>query len=429
MQILSNNPEIQSYSNAEGDFISGFLIGTKLNDANWKINKETGHDLIRQFEGTDFAIIPELIKTPLSKGGGGHYFGQDTLEDLLKGYGDNSHGKYHKVLGPYSYNDGTDDYYYNAIIKLRDSKAASELVKHGKQTWVPYSISPHIWPLEGNDDDIKRWKPVGGALVIKGAYGPQAVISKLCKGTAAACEKSLGGSHRHQEIGLILNEIARPEPKLCEKKDAELAETISSFCSKSASTQISMVESKADTATPNTPVVTTLSTAAEVAKPNSNPTVNAQDAITSAQLPTKVVTPEQFAEEKKRNAELEKQVKQLLEDKKVNTLNTMFGKIKDEKVREELVKEFTKRENVDELKQFLDRVYPILRASEQDEEEKDKDNGDQPPTAKAKSKGASSLPKEPELPKEDNTAESKAASVPVNKLREILRYQMSGGRA
>ena len=77
----------------------------------------------------------------------------------------------------------------------------------------------------------------------------------------------------------------------------------------------------------------------------------------------------------------------------------MFAKVKDEKAKEELIKEFSKRENVDELKQFLERVYPILRASEQDEEEKPamkkgrgRETGAQ--QQKAKSKGAS-LPTEP----------------------------------
>ena len=148
MQILAHNPEIESYSDASGEYIKGFLIGTKLNDANWKINKTTGHDLIKKFEGTDFAIIPELITKPLSEGGGGHYFGQDTKDDLIKGYAENSHGKYHKILGPYSYNDGTDDYFYNAIIKLRDSKAAAIMMELGPKLWEPFSVSPHIWPVK-----------------------------------------------------------------------------------------------------------------------------------------------------------------------------------------------------------------------------------------------------------------------------------------
>ena len=397
MQVLDHQPEITTYSDETGDYIRGFLIGTKRNDANWRINKETGHDQIKQFEGTDFAIIPELIKTPLSKGGGGHYFGTDTLEDLLKGYADNSHGRYHKILGPYSYNDGTDDYFYNAIIKLRDSKAAAVMMELGPKLWEPYSISPHIWPLEGPDNDIRRWTPIGGALVIKGAFGPQAVISKHCKGTAIQCEKSLGASTK------------------C--KDTECAEIISSFCSKTASTQISMPEATKDSATPQ---VTTLT--AEVA-PKPNATVNSQELITNAQI-TKVVTPEQFAEAEKRNQELEKQVTELRTKDKVNTLNNMFSKVKDEKAKEELIKKYSKADNVDQLKEFITEVYPILRASEE-EEKPAEDEGEKPKEQKAKSKGAS-LPAEPSIPKEET---SKAASVPVNKLQEILRFQMSGGRA
>ena len=424
MQLLDHAQDaaIESYSDETGNYVKGFLIGTKLNDARWAIDKKTGHDLVQKFVGTDFAIIPHLLNTPLSQGGGGHYFGHDTLDDLLKGYSENSHGKYHKVLGPYSYNDGTDDYFYNAIIKLRDSKAASELVKHGAQTWVPYSISPHIWPRQGPDADISDWIPIGGALVIKGAYGPQAVISKLCNGTAAACEKSLGASGA-DNITRVLNEVAKP----CEIKDGELAQTISSQVSKVASIQTYMPESKADTtSTSNTPVVTTLT--AEVAKPNSNSnaTVNAQDAITSAQIP-KVVTPEQFAEAEKQNAELKKQVEQLLNDKKINTLNNLFLKVKDEKVKDELIKKYTKFDNVDQIKEIITELYPILRASEEEEKPDEDKPANDTETKKAKGKSAS-LPKEPAIPKEE-TSESKAASIPVNKLKEILKFQMSAGRA
>lgn len=418
MQVLAHNPEIQTYSNEDGNFITGFLIGTKLNDANWRINKQTGHDLIRKFEGTDFAIIPQLITKPLSQGGGGHYFGQDTREDLLKGYAEHSHGKYHKVLGPYSYNDGTDDYFYNAIIKLRDSKAASELVKHGKETWVPYSVSPHIWPRAGPDSDIFDWEPIGGALVIKGAYGSQAVLSKMCKGTSAQCEKSLGASTDRKDIGLVLNEIAKP----CEVKDAEAAEIISSLVSKTASIQTSMPENKADT-TSNTPVVTTLT--AEVAKPNA--TVESQTAITNAAI-TKVVTPEQYSDLEKRFAEVEKQNKQLQEDKKMNTLNNLLSKVKDEKAKEELIKKYSKSENVDLVKEIINEWYPVLRASEEeDKEDKPAEDEDVQQAKKVKSKGASSsLPAEPVIPKDE---ESKAASIPVNKLQTIVQFRRSGGRA
>jgi len=403
VQILAHNPEVTSYSNDEGHFITGFLIGTKLNDARWAINKTTGHDNVKKFVGTDFAIIPELINKPLSEGGGGHYFGQDTRDDLLKGYADNSHGKITRVKGPYSYNDGTDDYYYNFDIKLRDSKAASVLLQNGANTWVPYSVSPHIWPLEGPEDNFTRWDPIGVALVIKGAYGPQAVISKMCKGTATQCEKSMAGSS-----------------STCQEKDTELAQIISSLVGKVASSPHTMPEGNKDSAT-NTPVVTTLT--ADVAKPNA--TVNAQEAITSAQI-TKVVTPEQHTELEKKFIEQEKIITELKNKDKLNTLNNLLVKSKDEKAKEELIKKYSKFDNVDQIKEIINDWFPVLKASEQEEDKpaEDKDAGEEKQLKKGK---AASLPKEPELPKEDT--ESKAASVPVNKLQEILRFRMSGGRA
>jgi len=168
----------------------------------------------------------------------------------------------------------------------------------------------------------------------------------------------------------------------------------------------------------NTPQVTTLT--AEVAKPNA--TVNAQEAITTATL-TKVVTPEQFAESEKEREELKKQVTELRTKDKLNTLNNMFVKVKDEKAKEELIKKYSKADNVDQLKEFITEVYPILRASE---EEKEEDNKEEPKVETKKGKAAS-LPKEPELPKEET--ESKAASVPVNKLQAIHQFINSGGRA
>jgi hypothetical protein len=418
--VLAQDPQLQTYSNEEGHFITGFLIGTKLNEAKWRVSPKTLHTQVQKFIGKDFAIIPKLIKTPLSKGGGGHYFGDDTPLDLLKGYAENSHGKYIRVKGPYSYNDGTDDYYYNFDAKLRDSKAAAVLIDLGPQLWVPFSHSPHIFPTSGPDDDIREFEAIGGALVIKGAYGPQAIISKLCQGTAAQCEKSLGAS---QPI------------TICEKKDTEIAEIISSLVSKSASSQHIMPDNKEGTAT-NTPQVTNLTV--DVATPKSNATVNSQEAVTNAQAQVpKFATPEEYAESEKKRLELEKQVTELSNWKRQTTASLMFSNVKDEKQREELVKKYSKYDNLDQLKEFLAEVYPILKASEEPEAEEDEQDkpkeGEQQEAKKAtttatKSKGAS-LPPEPQVAVKEETAESKAASVPVNKLQEILRHMNSRGRA
>jgi hypothetical protein len=428
VQVLTHNPEITTYANEDGHFITGFLIGTKPNEARWRISKKTGHDLVQKFIGRDFAIIPELIHTPLSQGGGGHYFGQDTKEDLLKGYADNSHGKFTRIKGPYNYNDGTDDYYYNFDVKLRDSKAAGVLFEHGPKTWVPYSVSPHIWPLAGPDDDITDWEPIGAALVIKGAYGPQAVISKHCKGTSAQCEKSLGASPVPTTSMTFAETELRgyDHPSLCEKKDAEIAEIISSLVSKSASSPISMTESNPKEA--SQPVVTELSKTttpqADVAKPNPTTTVESQLAVSNA---PKIVTAEEFAASEKEKAELKKQVTQLLNDKKNNALTSLvvdLGGTNDEKQKKEFVEKWFKKEiDADILREFYNDIKGVIaerrkKASDQgEEEEEEKDNGEKP--LKAKSKSAS-LPKEPDITTTSN--ESRAASAPVNKARMIGEF-------
>jgi len=412
MQVLAHNPEIQSYANEEGHFITGFLIGTKPNEARWRISKRTGHEMVQKFIGRDFAIIPELIKTPLSQGGGGHYFGQDTKEDLLKGYAEHSHGKYVRVKGPYSYNDGSDDYYYNFDVKLRDSKAAAALQQHGADTWVPFSHSPHIWPLAGPDDDIYDWEPIGGALVIKGAYGPQAVISKLCKGTAAQCEKSLGAATNKE----IIHEM-----------DTEIADFISSLVSKSASSQHIMTENKEISA----PVVTNLT--AEVAKPNT--TVDSQTAITNAQL-TRVVTAEEFQASEKEKAELKKQVTQLLNDKRNTELTNAlidFAGVTDEKRKAAFIEKWFKKEvDITILREFYNDIKTEIaerrkRASEAGEEEKEeeKEEGEKPTTATAKKSKGASLPPEPSLPKAE-TESSRTASIPVNKAKVIGNFMVGG---
>lgn len=435
MQVLDHQPDTRSWSDSSGHYIECYGIGTKYNEAKWKINKETGHEKVQKFPGHHFAVIPELIQKPLSEGGGGHYFGLDTKDDLLQGYAANSHGVIERLKGPYSYNDGTNDYFYNFVIKLRDSKAAAALVQHGANTWVPYSVSPHIWPISGPDHDIQDWEPIGAALVIKGAYGPQAIISKMCKGTAVQCEKSLGASsmtmkeaeERHYDhINNVMQGVSFE--KLCGQKDGELAEIITSLVSKSASIQTSMPENKE--ASP--PVVTELKTTT-VETPKPNTTVDSQMAITNAAQLSKVVTAEEFAASEKEKAELKKQVTQLLNDKKNNELTAVineFAGVSDEKRKTAFVEKWFKKEvDIAILKEFYNDIKTEIaerrkKASEQGEEEQEDEDNKDKPQVKAKSKSAS-LPKEPELPKE----ESKAASVPVNKLREIIQFQMSGGRA
>jgi hypothetical protein len=65
VEIVSTQPEL--FTTSEGNFFRSFLIGTKPNDANWFVRRETGHDKVKSALERDFAIIPELIQKPISE--------------------------------------------------------------------------------------------------------------------------------------------------------------------------------------------------------------------------------------------------------------------------------------------------------------------------------------------------------------------------
>lgn len=254
--------EVRSFSNDHGHFIETFLISTKRNDANWFIRPETGHEKVKTFQNRDFPIIPKLIQKPIKDGGGGHVKG--TRAEILKAYADASHGKIVKILGPYYYKDGTDDYYYRAITKLNDSRAAAALVEHGANTWIPYAVSPHIFVNEGSDlDGWHDWEGAGLCLVIKGAYGPQATITKMCKGTEAQCMNSLVAS-------------------TTETLDQTLAQIISSHISKIASSQQSDMSKPEQSS--NDALTNAQPPQQAAASPSTNTTVDPQRAITGEQV-------------------------------------------------------------------------------------------------------------------------------------------------
>ena len=228
--------------------IETFLISTKGNDANWKIDRETGHEKVKSFIGKDFSIIPELLFRPLEQGGGGHVFGPK--EQVLSTYAKNSHGKIVSLRGPYKYISDKadrltdDDYYYNAIVKLNDSRAASALLEHGNNTWVPFAVSPHIFINEegGGNDEVgwKDWSGAALALVIKGAYGNEAVVSKLCNGPHQACKMELLQRKASSTTDIVNEERRRLRELFSNDKpipsdDEITADLISSLVSRTAS--------------------------------------------------------------------------------------------------------------------------------------------------------------------------------------------------
>ena len=423
---------MEFHSDDTGHYITGFGISTKPADGDWSIDRETGHDIIPKFQGRHFAIIPELINTPIRLGGGGHYWGKDTLEDLLAGYEKHSHGIITNIRGPFYYNDGTKDYRYDFDIKLSGSKAAAALREHGARTWVPYSISPHVYHGPLAQPPYKQWEPIGAALVIKGGFGPEAVIRKLCTGTKEACEKSFSTS------------AVASSTSLCPTEDANVAEIISSYVSKSGSSKTEMPENKADTSTPVvTELVSQTTTKAEEVATKTNPTVDSQQALTNAgRQSTKLYTADEFEKLQKRLSELEESNTTLKNKDKLNTLNTIFAKVKDPKKKQELIDKYVKYDDVDRIRDIISEVYPVLKSSEEPEEpeeqEKENEEGETQAGKKKAAKGSKAgstkiLTPESSIPdkgtEKDKEGESKAASTAApNKAKEIADFLNSGGR-
>ena len=429
MQIL----EVPSLDNKEHT-IETFLISTKGNDANWKIDKETGHEKVKSFIGKDFSIIPELLFRPLEQGGGGHVFGP--RDYVLKKYADNSHGKIVELRGPFydgklvgqdrfTVNTGKDDYYYNAIVKLNDSRAASALLEHGNNTWVPFAVSPHIFINEegGGNDEVgwKDWSGAALALVIKGAYGNEAVISKLCNGPHKACKMEL--MQRKASIGeqFIQTDFYT---------DNQTANLITSLVSRSASTNsLTMVDT-----------TTKLSTEPEQPEKPDNGGGQGQEQQQQQMKiikDTEVIKPntEQInisADELNQLRETQKQFKEMQNERRDELLKEIFANADNEEQRNELIKEYSKLDltAVKGLKAFHDKISPLVANAtkkaiemelQQKKEEEAKKN-------KVNSNGRSasiSLRPEPKVEKEE---ESRAASSSkVDEVALLKKFMTNNG--
>jgi hypothetical protein len=392
--------DLRTFSNENGHFIEHFLISTRKNAANWFIRKETGHDNVKSFfkeGGRDFAILPELIQKPLSEGGGGHYKG--SRQEILNAYRNASHGKLWKPLGPFYYNDGTGDYYYRAITKLSDSRAASALFEHGKTTIIPYAVSPHIFVNKGSDyDGWMDWEGAGVNLVIKGAYGPEAIVTKYCNGAEAVCSKALGAS-------------VTADSEERKQQDEQLAQIITSHISKAASTPYIMSDPKT-VSYPNP----TGPPAQVISKTDTNPSTNKgienQNWTNHGDPNVKYIAGE-GEKVTISKAELERLNKtsdeftELQNERKSEILTELFkGKLSDDKELAAAVKEYAGNDmkTVRLLKSFYERISPGLMAQmkakikaeekEQQEEQDEEQEGGSDTTEAGKKAKASKKGKE-----------------------------------
>jgi hypothetical protein len=408
-------PQPELFTTAEGNFFRSFLIGTKPNDANWFVRRETGHDKVQSALERNFAIIPELIQKPISEGGGGHYKG--TRDQILKAYADNSHGKIVKLLGPFYYQDSPEDYWYDQITKLSNSRSASVLHSEGQKTWNGYDVSPHIFVNKGSDEKgWEDWEFAGLNLVIRGAFGPQAIITKFCNGTESKCFKDLVASSSNTN-------------------DETIAEILTSHLSKIASTPHSMPDqppAKPDTGTPDTGLTN---------KDKTNPTTDPQKGLTNAPKVEDKIT--LTKEEYDKILERADSFTDMENERKTEVLEKIFSLYKDEEERKKEIKDYSKLDmkTVKMLKLFHEKITPRiedkvraeLKAEAKEAEQKDDKKADDKKDKKEE-RSASSLDKEPKIKfhsPNDKGEEEKDRSASVPEIRNeayLLRQKLSRGR-
>jgi hypothetical protein len=362
--------------------IRSFLISTKPNKALWRISKETGHDKVKEFIGKDFVIIPERIFKPLEEGRGGHVQGKN-FEDEMKQIKDNSHGKIEKLYGPFYYDDGSGDYWYEAGSRLNGSKAATVLLDNGEKTWTKFAVSPHVWPRDGDDNNLTDWDPMGLFLVIEGAYGNDATVKKYCSGSETVCSKSLAAA-----IQEVINSSLNTQNATDNIMSAQELSTGTS----TGTEQISFKYTPQPVQTVQTPVQTPVEL-----KKDENITLTKEEYDT-------------VQKQLKEQEELRNEVSQLKQERNTNILTSVFGSIEDQEQRENVIKKYLDKD-VNLVKSVYDdiktHIVPKLIA-----------NGQTVKEGKPESKTASLKP-EPKISKE----ESKVASIQeptVSDFRSLL---------
>ena len=418
MQVLdftSPNDKISTFHNETGDYIRGFLISTKLNKNKWKVRRDTINEKVQQFLDKDFSVIPHRIgNTALLDG---HVIG--TKDEVFKAYSDNSYGKIAKILGPFQYNDGTDDVWFEHITRLTNNKIASALFKHGINTLVPFATSPHIFGVEGNDEDgWIDWQAAGIVLVSNPAFGKQSVITKSCKGEQSKCTDALAQ-----------NRIAS------EELASNLIASYSSIVSSSENKQT--LDMSNDTNAPDVGKNLTDNTL-QVQETKTDPT------ITKTNVPevnTQDITKDTNQNQTDRVKELEAKVAQMENKEKTQILQSMFAVVSDEKEREKAIKDIAESNSlntIEYIKAIVDQLAPLYK--KQGESELSKQLKQKEEIAKAeqlklsKNKVASykfSLPGEPEEPAkettEEATAQNKVASKKIGEIAELQSLLKSWG--
>lgn len=197
---------LQSFNDDGRHYVTGFLIGTKVGDKGWGVHRDTIKENVKKFIGKDWIVSPKQLDPSE------HFLVGKTYEEQLEKQKLVTKGEITDVLGPYSYNDGSDDFYYKFKAEVKD-KAVSDALITGR---LPFATSPYIWPTNETGQPIqpewltaeershvKNWIPVHEALVTQGTFGDIAKIGKQCLGPQGVCTKALAGSS--EQVAEILS--------------------------------------------------------------------------------------------------------------------------------------------------------------------------------------------------------------------------------
>ena len=188
---------LQSFNDDGRHYVTGFLIGTKVGDKGWGVHRDTLKENVKKFIGKDWIVSPKQLDPSE------HFLVGKTYEEQLEKQKIVTKGEIVDVLGPYPYNDGSDDFYYKFKAEVKD-KAVSDALVTGR---LPFATSPYIWPTNETGQPVqpewltpeershvKNWIPVHEALVTQGTFGDIAKIGKQCLGPQGVCTKALAGS-------------------------------------------------------------------------------------------------------------------------------------------------------------------------------------------------------------------------------------------
>ena len=385
MQI-TDEPRLET-EKEDVHLIRSFLISTKKNQAGWQLNRETGHEEVKKFIGKPFVMIPERIFQPLEEGRGGHV-ASDSYENEMVEIAKNSHGIIQKLYGPYYYDDSPKDYWYESGIKLGSSQSAAILIENGNKTWDKFAVSPHIWTRD-DPTDVKTFTPMGLFLVIKGAYGSQAVINKMCNGSELKCGTSLSSAIQNINDE-TMPEVLRSFIQLDDNKNVNMAaQQVEKFTEPFEAKEV-----KVDTVT-------------QVPKQAEQNKV-AEEVSVKLEAPKGItISNEEFEAYKKEREEH----KQLVLENKTNKLNTLFNVVADAEAKNELVKKYIS-EDVNLLVKFSNDLLPHVEKFNKGKEVTTEK------TDEGKSETASVLKDEPKKEK----SESLAGSIVPNKVNEVLDF-------